>query len=215
MWKKGLPWDIALIGDKKIMNISLKHRNTKIKHQRPFSTPKQANDSVFDKSFYSKYKNIKTAFLNQIPENCDTYAQIRKLSPGLVDEKLYNPICKLLANYLNNLPLENIKHYFKFLMGVGSGYILSCYNDKVVLYNNKSIIHFKLHQFSARAKGKYLYLNFIDENGHIIRLTSRIHNSSKFILSRNNRLGLKMDTSIDKKNMSKVFNFVEKCNINT
>ena len=33
--KEGLPWDIALLGNSKTMNISLKHRNCKIKHQRP------------------------------------------------------------------------------------------------------------------------------------------------------------------------------------
>ena len=214
--KEGLPWDIALIGDNKMMNISLKHRNCKIKHQRPFSTPKQTKDSIKGKQFHQKYHAIKDNFLNQIPDNFKTYSQIRKVYPKLVEEVLYQPVCQLIANYLNSLPLENIKHYFNFLMGVGPGYILSCYDQKVALYSNKSIIHFKLKKFKARAKGKYIYLQFTDKNQRVIRLSSRIHNSSKNILSKNKRLDLKMDTTIDKRQMSSIFDLVgvERLNYN-
>lgn len=205
--KEGLPWDIALISDKKTMNISLKHRNCKIKHQRPFSTPKQTKDPNNGSEFQKRYNKIKETFLSCISTE-KTYSKVRNNYPNLIEENLYSPICKLVAEYLNSLPLNCIHHYFHFLMGVGPGYILSCYDDKVFLYSNKSIIHFKLVKFNARAKGKYIYLQFIDENNKIIRLTSRIHNSSKNILSRNNRLGLKMDTSVEKKNMAKTFDLI-------
>jgi len=117
----GNPTDIKVISNSRDLNISLKHNNDAVKHQRPSATAQQfgyQKRSSEDLLFRTKYGSI----LDDFYDICiESYPEAKKYNEvtDLTYDFLYKPMNDLVVSFINefgNKP-NNRNHYFKFIFG--------------------------------------------------------------------------------------------------
>ena len=117
----GNPTDIKVISNSRDLNISLKHNNDAVKHQRPSATAQQfgyQKRSSEDLLFRTKYESI----LDDFYDICiESYPEAKKYNEvtDLTYDFLYKPMNDLVVSFINefgNKP-NNRNHYFKFIFG--------------------------------------------------------------------------------------------------
>lgn len=117
----GNPTDIKVISNSRDLNISLKHNNDAVKHQRPSATAQQfgyQKRSSEDLLFRTKYESILDDFYDICIES-DPEAKKYNEVTDLTYDFLYKPMNDLVVSFINefgNKP-NNRNHYFKFIFG--------------------------------------------------------------------------------------------------
>ncbi|MGB7059756.1 MAG: HaeIII family restriction endonuclease, partial [Geitlerinemataceae cyanobacterium] len=170
--------DIRISSDSFCINLSVKHNNQALKHQRPASTAQHCGypkASPEDFQFRHEYHQIIQDFL-QISQGYDLF---RDLEPGVILDFLYTPICLLVANFISSfckLPW-NANHLFTFLTGNTNFY-------KVILPAKQDFV--KIQEFThippvesvvAESDRNYVYLKFSND----WQMALRLHTASSRI----------------------------------
>tara|TARA_B100001939_G_scaffold29983_1_gene23678 strand:+ start:6320 stop:7165 length:846 start_codon:yes stop_codon:yes gene_type:complete len=117
----GNPTDIKVISNSRDLNISLKHNNDAVKHQRPSATAQQfgyQKRSSEDLLFRTKYESILDDFYDICIESSPEAKKYNEVT-DLTYDFLYKPMNDLVVSFINefgNKP-NNRNHYFKFIFG--------------------------------------------------------------------------------------------------
>ena len=124
--KEGDVTDIRLIfPDKSRINLSIKHNHDAVKHQRPGALAQQCGfpkKSTIDKEYRLAFRNVKELFLcdaDKINPNAITFNDLRNVDSDFIFKSLYNPVCNLVEDFINEHcnDEEHSKHLFCFLVG--------------------------------------------------------------------------------------------------
>lgn len=193
----GNPTDVKIISETRDLNISLKHNNNAIKHQRPSATAQHFGynkGSSEDLLFRSQYETI----LDDFYSICETsFPKARRYDEVLEStyKHLYKPMNDLVISFINefgNKP-DNRNHYFKFIFGDENIYKVIAHDGEVNIVPNipsTDIISISAEKYLLRDgienKNNYIKINF-NEDFFIIE---RLHTASSLIESRS----LKYDT---------------------
>ena len=117
----GNPTDIKVISNSRDLNISLKHNNDAVKHQRPSATAQQfgyQKRSSEDLLFRTQYESILDDFYDICIESSPEAKKYNEVT-HLTYDFLYKPMNDLVVSFINefgNKP-NNRNHYFKFIFG--------------------------------------------------------------------------------------------------
>jgi len=190
--KKGDVTDIRIIGAKRQVNLSIKHNHSALKHQRPPTTanwcgyPKK---SIEDLEFRKKYKRVIDIFLLKSKKDVPKAKYFRDLvinKKSYIKDNLYEPVCVLVAEAINNLckNKECVESLFRFLVGSIRFYKIIDKPKEVIMLDFTTVSSPEKVQATLRDKS-YIYLTF--SNGW--KISMRLHTASS-------RLGksLKFDT---------------------
>jgi len=93
--------DICLILPRELVNLSIKHNNAALRHQRPGTTPVHCGYSRQDiemQQFQQQYRAITQSFMLQVRQE----KLFANLPPTLKEQELYTPICNLVSQFINN-----------------------------------------------------------------------------------------------------------------
>ena len=193
----GNPTDIKVISNSRDLNISLKHNNDAVKHQRPSATAQQfgyQKRSSEDLLFRTKYESI----LDDFYDICiESYPEAKKYNEvtDLTYDFLYKPMNDLVVSFINefgNKP-NNRNHYFKFIFGDENIFRVIANGGQVNIVPNvpsTDIISISAERHSLRDETidmkNYIKIIF---NGEFF-IIQRLHTASSLIESRS----LKYDT---------------------
>lgn len=143
----GNPTDIEVISSLKQINISAKHNNFSMKHQRLPSLYQQlgiSKSDLKDKNYRQELKCISNnfySFAQSIDNTFTMFSEIKNLVPESINEKLYAPsldlYCKSLMNYKNSV--YQVQSYFNFLLGKIDFFHVKMDAKKVVIKDYSSI----------------------------------------------------------------------------
>jgi hypothetical protein len=170
------------------INLSIKHRNIALKHQRPKTTPQHcgySRNSQESQRFKTEYERIVEQFAQQISGS----TKFNELPENIKSNYLYQPICQLITNFINSYckSQTNAEHLFRFLTGTTDYYKIFFDGHKKII----SIIEFAnlppVKSVLAKTEKQYIYLDF--SNGWCISM--RLHNASSRITK---NPSLKFDT---------------------
>lgn len=194
--KKGDVTDIRLIVDCKVINLSIKHNHTALKHQRPGATANQCGYpkiALEDVSYREAYKKVIGDFLKSayaLKKDAQDFSELKAVQPDFIDNQLYAPMCDLVCNFLNsNVSSQpnNAQNFFSFIVGMTN------YHKIVVPPNHGKIEIFEfafmpsVNSLSAVRKGSsYIEVSF--SNGW--QISMRLHTAS----SRIKGVSIKFDT---------------------
>ena len=188
--------DIRLMTETKIINLSIKHNHTALKHQRPRTTPQHCGfteQSTESKYFKQQYQEITNYFISSI----GNYKQFNQLPEGSIESQLYIPVCKLVRNFINTNSDNCADQLFRYFIGDRNYY-------KIIV--NSGLKEIQIQEFNslsisspmnvlAEIEKQYVTLNF-DNNWEI---KMRLHTaSSKIKVSPD----LKFDTKLVNSNVS-------------
>lgn len=183
--------DIRIIADGSNINLSIKHNHSAIKHQRPGSLPQQMGLLKTDPlsiRYRKEYNALTSKFIDKALIDYPDYTLFNEIKADdgeYINEKLYNPVCTLVANFLEFLKSKCASNFFTFLVGNLSFYKIIVYTDTIKILEFREIE--KPNTFTAEVVGdSYVHLEF--SNGWI--LTMRLHTAS----SRFDSGSLKFDT---------------------
>jgi len=193
----GNPTDIKVISNSRDLNISLKHNNDAVKHQRPSATAQQfgyQKRSSEDLLFRTKYESI----LDDFYDICiESYPEAKKYNEvtDLTYDFLYKPMNDLVVSFINkfgNKP-NNRNHYFKFIFGDENIFRVIANGGQVNIVPNvpsTDIISISAERHSLGDETidmkNYIKIIFNDE----FFIIQRLHTASSLIESRS----LKYDT---------------------
>jgi len=193
----GNPTDIKVISNSRDLNISLKHNNDAVKHQRPSATAQQfgyQKRSSEDLLFRTKYESI----LDDFYDICiESYPEAKKYNEvtDLTYDFLYKPMNDLVVSFINefgNKP-NNRNHYFKFIFGDENIYRVIANGGQVNIVPNvpsTDIVSISAERHSLGNENidmkNYMKIVF---NGEFF-IIQRLHTASSLIESRS----LKYDT---------------------
>jgi hypothetical protein len=193
----GNPTDIKVISNSRDLNISLKHNNDAVKHQRPSATAQQfgyQKRSSEDLLFRTKYGSI----LDDFYDICiESYPEAKKYNEvtDLTYDFLYKPMNDLVVSFINefgNKP-NNRNHYFKFIFGDENIFRVIANGGQVSIVPNvpsTDIISISAERHSLGDETidmkNYIKIIFNDE----FFIIQRLHTASSLIESRS----LKYDT---------------------
>jgi len=193
----GNPTDIKVISNSRDLNISLKHNNDAVKHQRPSATAQQfgyQKRSSEDLLFRTKYESI----LDDFYDICiDSYPEAKKYNEvtDMTYDFLYKPMNDLVVSFINefgNKP-NNRNHYFKFIFGDENIFRVIANGGQVNIVPNvpsTDIISISAERHSLGDETidmkNYIKIIFNDE----FFIIQRLHTASSLIESRS----LKYDT---------------------
>jgi len=193
----GNPTDIKVISNSRDLNISLKHNNDAVKHQRPSATAQQfgyQKRSSEDLLFRTKYESI----LDDFYDICiESYPEAKKYNEvtDLTYDFLYKPMNDLVVSFINefgNKP-NNRNHYFKFIFGDENIFRVIANGGQVNIVPNvpsTDIISISAERYSLEDETNdmknYIKIIFNDE----FFIIQRLHTASSLIESRS----LKYDT---------------------
>jgi len=193
----GNPTDIKVISNSRDLNISLKHNNDAVKHQRPSATAQQfgyQKRSSEDLLFRTKYESILDDFYDICTES---YPEAKKYNEvtDLTYDFLYKPMNDLVVSFINefgNKP-NNRNHYFKFIFGDENIFRVIANGGQVNIVPNvpsTDIISISAERHSLGDETidmkNYIKIIFNDE----FFIIQRLHTASSLIESRS----LKYDT---------------------
>lgn len=193
----GNPTDIKVISNSRDLNISLKHNNDAVKHQRPSATAQQfgyQKRSSEDLLFRTKYEST----LDDFYDICiESYPEAKKYNEvtDLTYDFLYKPMNDLVVSFINefgNKP-NNRNHYFKFIFGDENIFRVIANGGQVNIVPNvpsTDIISISAERHSLGDETidmkNYIKIVFNDE----FFIIQRLHTASSLIESRS----LKYDT---------------------
>lgn len=196
--KDGDPTDIRIKFDVKELNISLKHNNYSIKHQRPYSTAQWFGFEKGSKEDLELRKKINLLF-DKFENKCrqefpaaETYKEVETLKPFL-----YEGICKIVVEFINNIDLKKYhkNYFFNFVFGDEDIYKIVAKNGDISVITNiehEEIKSIKANIFHLENKGKnmknYLKVTFNEK----ISISLRIKNDDSKLFKR----VLKFDTKL-------------------
>lgn len=170
------------------INLSIKHRNIALKHQRPKTTPRHcgySRDSQESRAFYTIYERIVAQFAQQT-SGCTKF---NELPENIKSGYLYQPICQLITEFINSYcqAQTNAEHLFRFLTGTTDYYKIHFDSNKKTLNIAEFANLPPVISVLARTVRQYIYLDF--SNGWYISM--RLHNASSRITK---NPSLKFDT---------------------
>tara|TARA_Y100000389_G_C17342644_1_gene454169 strand:+ start:88 stop:933 length:846 start_codon:yes stop_codon:yes gene_type:complete len=196
--KAGDPTDIRIIFASKELNLSLKHNNYSIKHQRPYSTAQWFGFNKGSKEDLKIRAKINLLFdkfenkcRNEFPA-AKTYQEVETLKPFL-----YHGICKIVVDFINSVEMQNYhkNYFFKFVFGDEDIYKIIAKNGDISVIPNikhEEIKSVKASLFSLKNKSpdkkNYLKVTFNEK----ISISLRIKNDTSKLFSR----VVKFDTKI-------------------
>jgi len=188
--KEGDPTDIRIKFNVKELNISLKHNNYSIKHQRPYSTAQWFGFEKGSKEDLELRKKINILFdkfenkcRQEFPE-AETYQEVETLKPFL-----YQGICKIVVDFINNVDLKkyNKNYFFNFIFGDEDIYKIVAKNGDISVIPNikhEEIKIVKANLFHLQSKSNnmknYLRITFNEK----ISISLRIKNDTSKLFSR-------------------------------
>jgi len=193
--KKGDVTDIRLVIAGKIVNLSVKHNHTALKHQRPTATATQggfAKKSLEDIKYRADYKKITDAFLNsaaQLKNGAVEFSELKVIQADFIDTQLYAPMCKLVTDFLNLHVAQQpyAQQFFSFIVGMTDYHKIIVYSDKIDIHEFAAMP--PVNSLKAMQVGNsYIHVRF--SNGWIISM--RLHTAS----SRIKGVSLKFDTQL-------------------
>ncbi len=124
--------------------LSIKHNHSAIKHQRPGALVVNQcgflKNSPEDLTYKVEYGKIRVNFLNHLVSsqiNVTEFKEIEKIQPNFIKQQLYNPMCNLVCNFLNNHVSSNkihAQHFFTFLTGTTEYYKIIVDENKIQIY---------------------------------------------------------------------------------
>mgnify|MGYP001257649622 FL=1 len=193
----GNPTDIKVISNSRDLNISLKHNNDAVKHQRPSATAQQfgyQKRSSEDLLFRTKYESILDDFYDICLESEPEAKKYNEVT-DLTYDFLYKPMNDLVVSFINefgNKP-NNRNHYFKFIFGDENIFRVIANGGQVNIVPNvpsTDIISISAERYSLGDETidmkNYIKIIF---NGEFF-IIQRLHTASSLIESRS----LKYDT---------------------
>lgn len=182
--------DISIIANNFIYNISLKHNNDAVKHQRPGGLYKQmCLSNTSDIEYKRKIKEIEASFFKKI-NGLDflLFSDVKEFNSAIIDD-LYSDMCNVITNEINS-NCNNAGCFFGFLVG-NTDFDKIIITEKEIKIMMFSGIH-KPKSVLASTKGNS-YINLLFDNGFVFSM--RLHTaSSRFDLG--GALSLKFDTRL-------------------
>lgn len=173
------------------INLSIKHNHSALKHQRPGSLPQQMGFAKLDPVtviYKEKLKAIISNFIYEVNidyQGTTLFNEIKSADPNYIKVKLYKPVCKLVAEFLESHKHLCAQHYYSFLVGNQSFYKILVFENKIKIQEFININ--KPNSFDIQVvDDSYIYINFT--NGWKISL--RLHTASSRIATGS----LKFDT---------------------
>ncbi|MDV3002658.1 MAG: hypothetical protein N5P05_004313 (plasmid) [Chroococcopsis gigantea SAG 12.99] len=155
------------------INLSIKHNNVALRHQRPGTTPIHcgyAKSSTEMEQFKQQYKAIAENFTLQTGQ-AQLFAELPHI---LIEELLYAPVCHLVAEFINIHSPDCAPALFQYLVGSKDYY-------KIIIDTNArklTIQHFNYlaapSSVNALVRKQYVDLTF--DNGW--EITMRLHTAS-------------------------------------
>lgn len=172
--------DIRLEAPNAIVNISLKHNHNALKHPRLTRVPKWIDINT-DSNYASDYKNIWDSFLskaNTLSSTATLFNELIAIEANFVFDNLYNPLCKLVSNYLteNIKTSSQVESLFKFMVGKYDFYKIIDKPDCVLI---QDFIDLKMPKNVKIEQTDKSYIKMTFNNGVILNL--RLHTASSRI----------------------------------
>ncbi|WP_215634780.1 HaeIII family restriction endonuclease [Clostridium baratii] len=172
--------DIRLEAPNAIVNISLKHNHNALKHPRLTRVPKWIDINT-DSKYASDYKNIWDSFLskaNTLSSTATLFNELIAIEANFVFDNLYNPLCKLVSNYLteNIKTSSQVESLFKFMVGKYDFYKIIDNPDCVLI---QDFIDLKMPKNVKIEQTDKSYIKMTFNNGVILNL--RLHTASSRI----------------------------------
>lgn len=191
--KQGDVTDIRLTIDGEIHNLSIKHNHTALKHQRPGSLPQQcgfAKKTEEDKDYRKKYQTLKDTFLENVEANFPHFTEFNEIKAeegNFINKNLYDPICSLYTEFLNEHGKnpEVAQFFFSFLVGMMDFYKLVVYAEHIEVMEFAEMPSVKRLD-AEQVSDSYINVDFF--NGW--KISMRLHTAS----SRFEGVSLKFDT---------------------
>jgi hypothetical protein len=200
---KAVKGDVTDIRINKNINLSIKHNHKAVKHQRPAGLAQHLGfkkKSVIDVDYRKDLKIINNSFLkkaNIINPNFTLYSELKNTNQEFINDNLYEPVCKLVANFISTNccnSITNTQSLFDFIIG-NTDFIKLIIKDSYIDILEFSNIT-KPKSLTVTLKNKsYIYLNF--DNGWVISM--RLHTAS----SRFADVSLKFDSQPHKISVKK------------
>lgn len=186
--------DLSIYNQDKVINISLKNNNTKLKHQRPKALHKQVQLSLDQTNqFQREYQQINDHYYNLWTQQSNI-TLFKDLDPSQKQE-LYDAILDLTIKWLQKDP-KYIRNYIHFVTPrTSSQSHVLCWNPDSRCF---TLIHKKVpnnltydnpDDYKVWKESTFLYISFKNE----FTLKIRIHNASSRITK---TLQIKYDTTI-------------------
>lgn len=143
---KGDVTDIRIVSTSHQYNLSLKHNNNAVKHQRPGNLFSQLgiNNKVEEKRYRSEITAVSNRFFVRASQcNTDLFKVVKSYDEDII-LSFYDEMCDLVAATINNQPVS-VEQAFDFLVG-------NCNFDKVIISSD----NIKVMQFSNIIKPRLL-----------------------------------------------------------
>ena len=198
---EGDPTDVQLKSDEVVLNISLKHNNDSLKHQRPATVFDHLGviDKEGEERYRTRIQEISTDFYAlamTMDSNMSLFNEVKSKDPNMIDEKLYRLVTKEyfgLLDKFGHLP-EVAQNYFFFLIG-SVDYLQIKVLKKDVKISKFVDIDPPNSMASTRLSNSTFDLEF--DNGFVFNI--RLHSaSSKMESCSTGSCSLKFDTKFSK-----------------
>jgi hypothetical protein len=192
--KKGDVTDIRLIVAGNVINLSIKHNHTALKHQRPTATANQCGyfkKSLEDENYRLAYKKITEDFLqnaNNLKPNAQNFNELDAIQGKFIENNLYAPICKLVCDFLNLHVAKqsyNAQHFFSFIVGMTDYHKIVVYADRIEIFE---FAFMPLVNSLSAIQRSASYIDVSFSNGW--KISMRLHTAS----SRIKGVSIKFDT---------------------
>ncbi|MDD1617456.1 MAG: HaeIII family restriction endonuclease [Methylococcaceae bacterium] len=194
--KKGDVTDIRFISSGHVINLSIKHNHTALKHQRPGATAAQcgyAKISPADINYRVAYKKITDDFLktaDALKKGAQDFSELKLIQTDFIDKQLYAPMCDLVCDFLNSYASQqanNAQHFFSFIVGMTNYHKIVVYAEKIEICEFAFMP--SVDSLSAVRKGaSYIEVYFSNEWA----IAMRLHTASSKIKG----VSLKFDTQL-------------------
>lgn len=187
--------DIRVITERRIINLSIKHNHSALRHQRPRTTPQHcgfSNGSSESEFFKKQYNEIVSHFTSGVVIG----NKFNELSEGYVEGMLYIPVCELVKNFINTYSVNCTNYLFRYLIGDIDYYKIivdsSLKQIQIQEFNSSSLSY--PFDVIVKTERQYVYLNF--DNDWKIKM--RLHTASSKITK---SPSLKFDTQLSSSNV--------------
>lgn len=198
----GNPTDIEIISPNSQLNISAKHNNFSIKHQRLPNLYNQIGidkGSIDEKIYRANLKKISNQFYEYsiaVNSTFTTFSDVKNADSNSINKELYEPsldlYCRTLSNYSNSP--THVQNFFYFLIGKIDFYHVKMSEKGVVIKNYTAL---KIPTTFHIKKTNQSNQEIAFDNGFTFNL--RIHTaSSRFADCSKNCCSMKIDSTISR-----------------
>ncbi|WP_394899136.1 HaeIII family restriction endonuclease [Clostridium paraputrificum] len=169
--------DIRIENTNTIINISLKHNHNALKHPRLTRVPTWIginSDPSYSQAYARVWSNFHTLARNLSPDST-LFSELIAINPNFIFDNLYNPLCSLVASYLDeNINNSNqVELLFKFMVGRYNFYKIIDRRDYLLIQDFIDLEMPTDVEINHIAKS---YIEMIFNNGVV--LTLRLHTAS-------------------------------------